>query len=292
MKILNFGSTNIDMTFSLDHIVQPGETISSYGMEIHAGGKGLNQSVALAKAGAEVYHGGLIGNDGAFLRETMEQAGVNCAYLYDSEGPNGNALIQVDKNGQNCIVLFGGSNDRVTEALADEILSHFEAGDWLLLQNEINLDAYIIDKAYERGMVIVLNPSPFNEKMHRCDLSKVSYFLMNEVEGAQITGKTKPREILAEALKRYPEAKIVLTLGGDGCCYQDREQYLEQGIFPVKAVDTTAAGDTFTGYFLASVMRGEPVARALALASKASSIAVTRPGASPSIPDAAEVVLD
>ncbi|MBQ4474258.1 MAG: ribokinase [Lachnospiraceae bacterium] len=291
MRILNFGSTNIDMTFTLDHIVQPGETISSYGMEIHPGGKGLNQSVALAKAGAEVYHGGLIGNDGAFLRKTMLDAGVNCDYLYDSEGPNGNALIQVDRNGQNCIVLFGGSNDQVTEELADEILSHFGAGDWLLLQNEINLDAYIIDRAYEKGMVIVLNPSPYNEKMEKCDLKKVSYFLMNEVEGGQITGKTEPKEILAEALRRFPEAKIVLTLGGDGCCYQDAEQYCEQGIFPVKAVDTTAAGDTFTGYFLASVMRGEPVARALKLASKASSIAVTRPGASPSIPAAEEVVI-
>ncbi|MBR1758924.1 MAG: ribokinase [Lachnospiraceae bacterium] len=292
MKILNFGSTNIDMTFTLDHIVQPGETISSYGMEIHPGGKGLNQSVALGRAGAEVWHGGLIGNDGAFLRDVLVDAGVHCDYLYDTDGPNGNALIQVDKNGQNCIVLFGGSNDKVTETLADEILSHFDAGDYLLLQNEINLDAYIIDRAYEKGMIIVLNPSPYNEKMEQCDLSKVTYFLMNEVEGAQITGKTAPKEILAEALRRWPHAKIVLTLGGDGCCYQNAEEYCEQGIFKVKAVDTTAAGDTFTGYFLASVMRGEPVKRALKLASKASSIAVGRPGASPSIPMADEVIID
>ena len=172
----------------------------------------------------------------------------------------------------------------------DETLSHFEKGDILLLQNEVNLLPYIVDKAWEKGMQIALNPSPFNEKLDAVDMAKISIFLLNEVEGGQVTGEKEPQAIIAKLLALYPHAKIVLTLGQDGSIYADGDQQVFQPIFPVKAVDTTAAGDTFTGFFLAGFAEGMDIPQALKMSAKASSIAVSRPGAVPSIPWRKEVM--
>lgn len=289
MKILNFGSLNYDFVYAVDHMVQPGETLASLKMETFPGGKGLNQSISLARAGAQVYHAGMVGEDGEFLLNICRENGVDCSNIRQIPGKSGHAIIQVDKTSQNCILLYGGSNRSMTKEFIDEVIGRFDKGDMILLQNEINLMDYIIDRAHEQGMVIALNPSPYDQAMEACDLSKVTYFLMNEIEGGQITGKKEPKEILDEVLNRFPEARIVLTLGKDGVVYRDKEQYHEQGIFKVKAVDTTAAGDTFTGYFLSGMLNGEPVDQVLRTASKASAIAVTREGATTSIPWRKEV---
>lgn len=290
MKVLNIGSMNLDHVYNVDHIVQPGETQATTGMNIFLGGKGMNQSIALAKAGADVYHGGLIGKDGQAFIEACREYGVNSDYIQKVEGKTGHAIIQIDKNAQNCILLYGGTNEKLTEEYVDEVISHFEKDDILLLQNEVNKIPYIVDKAYEKGMQIALNPSPFNEKLDAVDMSKISYFLMNEVEGGQITGLTEPDDIIAKVVELYPNAKIVLTLGSDGAIYADKEVRYHQPIFKVDAVDTTAAGDTFTGYFLAGIIDGMDIPDILKMSAKASSIAVTRQGAVPSIPYRKEVM--
>ena len=159
-----------------------------------------------------------------------------------------------------------------------------------LLQNEVNLLPYIVDKAYEKGMQIALNPSPFNEKLDDVDMKKISIFLLNEVEGFQLTGEKETDAIIAKLRSLFPHARIMLTLGKDGAVYVDEKQQVFQPIFPVKAVDTTAAGDTFTGYFLAGLADGLPMEEVLRMSAKASSIAVTREGAVPSIPYRAEVL--
>lgn len=289
MKVLNIGSMNLDMVYQMDHIVQPGETESSFGMNIFLGGKGINQSIAAAKAGAQVFHGGMIGPDGQPFLDACKEYGVDARHIRMVEGKSGHAIIQIDKNAQNSILLFGGANQMLTEDYVDGVLADFTAGDILLLQNEVNLLPYIVDKAWEKGMQIALNPSPYNKKLDAVDLSKVSIFLMNEVEGGQITGLTDPDQILADMLRRFPQAKIVLTLGKDGAVYADSTQKHFQPIFPVKAVDTTAAGDTFTGFFLAGLCENLPIPEILKRSAKASSIAVTRPGAVPSIPWREEV---
>lgn len=163
MKILNFGSLNIDYTYSVDHIVHPGETITSGSLEVFPGGKGLNQSIALARAGADVYHAGLIGEDGIFLRDLCRESGVKTGYIRETETRTGNAIIQVSEKGENCIILYPGANREQTEEYIDEVLKGFGEGDVLLLQNEINLLDYLISKGAEKGMKIVLNPSPFDE---------------------------------------------------------------------------------------------------------------------------------
>ena len=290
MKVLNIGSMNIDYVYNVDHIIMPGETEATGGMNVFLGGKGINQSMALAKAGVEVYHGGLIGEDGSAFLDACQEYGVNSQYIKTIPGKSGHTIIQLDKNAQNSILLYGGANQKLTEEYIDSVLADFDANDILLLQNEVNLLSYIVDKAYEKGMQIALNPSPFNEKLDEVDLKKVSIFLLNEVEGGQITGLVDPDEVLAKMREMFPDAKIVLTLGKDGAKYAQGDQVYHQPIFKVQAVDTTAAGDTFTGYFLSGLIEGMDIPDVLRMSAKASSIAVTRNGAVQSIPFKKEVL--
>lgn len=290
MKVLNIGSLNIDYVYSVDHIIQAGETETTDDRKIYLGGKGINQTIAVKKAGVEIYHAGLIGADGDMFIEACEKYGVNHAFIKKIDVGTGHAIIQVDKNAQNSILLYGGANQEFTKEYVDEILAHFGANDILMLQNEINLMPYIIDRAYEKGMQIVLNPSPYNEKLESCDMGKVSMLILNEIEGAQIAGSgLEPEQILDIILKKYPDIKIVLTLGKDGSIYADNKQRIVQPAFPVKAVDTTAAGDTFTGFFIAGWVENLPIEETMRMAAKAASIAVTRKGAVQSIPTRDEV---
>ena len=290
MKIYNLGSLNIDYVYSVPHFVQPGETLSSAKLEIFPGGKGMNQSVALAKAGARVIHGGRIGDNGGFLKDILGQAGADTSFVAVDASSTGHAMIQVDENGQNCILLFSGANHSFTEEFVREILADAQAGDIILLQNEINLLDVIFAVAAEKQLQIAFNPSPFTEDLLKLPLHQVKWWLCNEIEGGQLTGKSDPEEILISMQEKFPGSSIVLTLGKDGCMFTDGKQVLRQPIFPVKAVDTTAAGDTFTGFFLASVAEGKAVADALRIASRASSIAVSRMAASSSVPTLAEVL--
>ncbi len=290
MKILNFGSCNLDYVYSMEHIVVPGETASSRKLEIFPGGKGLNQSIAVAKAGAQIFHAGCVGEDGRLLKDTLTENGVHIEYLQEVPEKNGHAIIQVTGDGENSIVLYAGSNGMISEELIDRVLSDFAAGDILLLQNEINSVPLIVEKAYSKGMKIILNPSPYNEKIERIDLSKVSCLILNEVEAAGFSGTEDVGQSLDFLHKKYPGLEIMMTLGKNGCVYSDGVNRLYQPVFPVQAVDTTAAGDTFTGYFIAGMSENKSITEVLLMASAAAAIAVTRNGAAPSIPTKEEVV--
>lgn len=289
MKVLNYGSLNYDYVYLVKHMVQLGETISSSGMETHFGGKGLNQSIALAKAGADVYHAGMVGEDGDDLIAVCKKYGVHTDYITKQTGRSGHAIIQITPEGENCIILYSGSNGKNTEEKINEVLAGFEEGDLLLLQNEINLLDLLVEKAYDRKMKIVLNPSPMNEKLLNCDLNKISLFLLNEVEGEQLTKETEAERILERMRELYPNAEVVLTLGKEGSIYAGPGMNCACDSFAVEAVDTTAAGDTFTGYFIASMMENLPIQKTLKRCAKASAIAVSRMGAADSIPTAQEV---
>ena len=295
MKVLCFGSLNIDYTYKVPHFVKKGETLASERLQVFGGGKGLNQSVALAKAGTEVYHAGSIGQDGMFLLDMLKDAGANTDFVKILDTVRtGNAIIQNDKSGDNCIILYGGANQAITREQVDEVMSHFESGDYLVLQNEINELGYIVEKAHEKGMIIVLNPSPMNEKILALPLDVINYFNLNEVEAAQILGKEDKGEesweqIADDLLKKFPQATIVLTMGSEGSVFKNQKETVCQSIYKVQAVDTTAAGDTFSGYFIGGILGGLSAKEAMDQASKASAIAVTRKGAAPSIPVLAEV---
>jgi len=290
MKILSYGSLNIDYVYNVDHIAKEGETISSQTLDVIPGGKGLNQSIALAKAGATVYHAGKIGSEGTFLLDWCRAQGVHTEWIsIEEDTRTGHAIIQVDECGQNSIVLFGGSNQKQSKKQIDEVLVHFQKGDILLLQNEINELPYLIEEGYKKGMIVVLNPSPMNVNIFECDLNKVNLFFLNEVEGEQLTGVSDEAEICRRLKENYPSGKFVLTLGSKGAYYVDDRETLFQEAFQVDVVDTTAAGDTFTGYFLFNLLERKPIKECLRIATKAASIAVSRKGASASIPNKYEL---
>lgn len=286
-KILNYGSLNIDKIFSLDHIVKPGETISSYSYKSSAGGKGCNQAGALAKAGCDVYMAGKMGPDGLFIIDLLKSYNVNTDYIKTNAKVSGQALIQVSKDGQNSIILSAGANIENTCSEIDETLKHFSNGDFLILQNEINNIEYLINKGYEKGLIICFNPSPFTDNILSFPLEKVSYFFVNEIEAAQITKTNNTNDydkILNDIKNKFPSASIIMTIGKQGAFYAKDNIKVHQPIIDAPVVDTTAAGDTFMGYFIASIIKGYDVEEALFFATKASAVTVSKSGALVSIP--------
>ena len=290
MKILNFGSCNIDYVYSLDHIVSVGETETTHKLEIFPGGKGLNQSIAVAKAGAKIYHAGCVGCDSDMLTDILSNNSVDTSYLSKMNEKNGHAIIQVGSKGENSIFLYPGTNEMISKDYIDYVLENFGQDDIILLQNEISNIDYIVERAYEKQMCIILNPSPFNEKLNKIDFNKLTYIILNEVEAKAISDCDSPEESLAYIKNEYPNLKVVLTLGSNGSIYADGLCKVYQPAFKVNVVDTTAAGDTFTGYFVAELLKGSDYQKILKLASAAAAIAVSRKGAAPSIPDQGEVI--
>ena len=291
MKVLVFGSANIDRTYSVDHVVVGGETISSASLTEFCGGKGFNQAVAFSRAGCEVFFAGAIGPDGDLLENTLKANKVNTDYLKHVDAPTGHAIIQVTSDGTNSIIISAGANGMITHEDVDSVLSAFSKGDLVVLQNEISSVDYIIDKANELGLNIALNPSPFDRRIESCDLNAVDFLMVNEIEGAAISGESEPEKILQCIHQKYQNMNIVLTLGECGSCFMGSNGIATKcSIYHSKAVDTTAAGDTFTGYFLSEMIISKNVEKALKTAAVASGISVSRNGASTSIPYRNEVL--
>lgn len=292
MQFLNYGSINIDLIFSVDHIVLGGETEPSTKLVRSAGGKGANQSAALAKAGATVFHAGKIGEDGRFLLSLLQSYGVDTSFVRIGSGSTGQAIIQLDKHKQNAILLYGGGNREITKEEIDETLEHFGSDTLLVLQQEIVHTAYLIERAKVRGLSICINLAPFDDSVFSLPLNLVDLIVVNEIEGAalaRVGENTGYEEILMRLMGAYPQAEILLTVGKQGAWYGGKGKKIHQDVYPAKVVDTTAAGDTFIGFYLASLARGYTVEQALASASKASALAVSQLGAMASIPLADQV---
>lgn len=292
MRVLNFGSLNIDHVYQVDHIVRPGETIPSLAYAIHAGGKGANQSMALARAGATVCHVGQLGPEGEWLRRKLADAGVDVWWLRTVDEPGGHAIIQVDRAGENAIVLHGGANRTLSAELLAEALGSCDVGDWLLVQNETNRVAEAIRAAHARGLRVCLNPAPMTPDVRDFPLNLVDCLILNETEATGLTGLHGPDGML-EALAALTPAEAILTLGADGVCFRDRGAVRHVPAAQVsQVVDTTGAGDTFVGYFLASRMRGAATAEAVADGCRAAARCVEQPGAMDSIPRREELAKD
>lgn len=290
MKVLVFGSANIDRTYAVDHFVAAGETLSAVKMESFCGGKGFNQAIAFARAGSDVYFAGAVGDDGGFLVDTLIDNHVNTDFLKRLSAPSGHAIIQVTPDGQNSIIILAGTNGMIDHDDVDRVFAAFSAGDLLVLQNEVSSVDYMISQAKDKGMLVALNPSPFNEKVQNYDLSKVDYLLVNEVEAGFLTGCDVPEDMARAIQQMYPSVNLVLTLGSNGSMFVGvAGRAFRCGIYETKAVDTTAAGDTYTGYFLSEAMASGNMENAMIKASIASGISVSRPGASQSIPNSDEV---
>lgn len=291
MKILSFGSMNIDNTYSVDEFVQPGETMTAKNLSKFCGGKGLNQSIALASAGADVAHFGCVGEDGDILLDMLISRGVNTDSVIKIDNiTSGHAIIQVDSHGQNSILLYPGANRRMTPELIDRELEKYNCGDWLLIQNETNCLEYIIRAANKKGMKIAFNPSPMDETVSTLPLELVDLFLVNEIEGAAVTGKEITEEITAEFEKLFPNAAVILTLGKKGSIFKSEKDMLFQPSYCGTVKDTTGAGDTYTGFFIANYIKGVSPQECMRIAAMASTVQISRDGAAIAIPTKQEVL--
>ncbi len=296
MRFLVIGSLNVDMLFLVPHIVRAGETIQSGGLKLSAGGKGANQAASMGKAGLPVSFAGKIGNDGIWILELLKGYGVDVSQTVVSmDVHTGQAIIQIDEEGQNSIILNPGGNMEFTIEEISFIMSSFEEGDVLVLQNEINLIPEIILKAKDKGMRIVFNPSPFDDGILDYPLDGIDLFFVNEIEGAALAQTAVPHDeagyeaVLGILSEKYPKAGIVLTAGKRGAYFKDPSGSCYAPIVDFPVVDTTGAGDTFCGYFLAGIYMGRSPQKSLELASLASAYAVSRPGAMQSMPTISEV---
>lgn len=284
IKVLNIGSINIDYVYQMKAFVKAGETVASTRMDTYLGGKGANQSVALAKAGVAVRHAGNIAKTDGWIIDQLSGWGVDTRFIFDDYETTGHAIIQVDSEGENAIFLHGGANLEFTESQIIELLSHYNKGDILILQNEINLVPFIIKEAHKRGLQIFVNPAPMTHKVKSWPLEMIDFLVINESEGAALSGKQEDKEIIDKLLLDYPDTNIIYTMGSNGSIYTDKNQQINQAAEQVMAVDTTSAGDTFIGYFIAGIVRGLSIRECLEQATKASAVTVTRAGGAVSIP--------
>ncbi len=292
MRVLNFGSLNLDYVYHVPRFVRPGETLAAESRGVMPGGKGMNQSVALARAGCPVYHAGCVGEGGGELKKLLEDSGADTSFLRQVSEIQGHTVIQVAPDGENCILLYGGSNLCVTKEQVSSTLARFGPGDWLLTQNEISGLPFIVEEGYRRGLTVVLNLSPCGPAVRETDLNKVSWLLINEVEAEQMTGTGDPDGAWARLNAEYPRLSVLITLGDKGSvCFTGGEngRRVWQDAFRVRAADTTGAGDTYTGFFLAALTEGLPLEKCMARASRAAALSVTRPGAAASIPRKEEI---
>ena len=289
MTVINLGSINIDHVYQVPHFVNPGETLASSGYIKLLGGKGANQSIALAQAGIEVKHVGLVNEEHCNIKQQLIRKGIDCKFVKMSEKSTGHAMIQVNENGENAIVLFAGANHDFTEQHTRQAFSSNGAGDWMLTQNETNCIGESMQVAKDSGLKIAFNPAPMTESVRDLPLHLVDLFIVNEIEAASLAGAESMDDIEHYFKTELPNAQVIITLGKKGAVMLSQSERISVSAFVVDAVDTTAAGDTFIGFFLSSYIQESDAEHALRIACAASAIAVTRQGAAQSIPNLDEV---
>ena len=292
-KLVNLGSLCIDHVYGVPAITGPGETVASVAYEVFPGGKGLNQSIAAARAGIDVVHVGCVGADGEWLRDTLAGEGVDVSALRVAPGASGHAVIQVNDAGENAIVITGGANRVLDGSDIEQALAQVEPADWLMLQNEINDLDTVLRLAGEQGCRVAFNVAPVDGREAGYDLSTTGLLIVNEIEAAALAGIDADADdwstVMTALADRAPTADIVLTLGVDGLVYSRAGELATLPAYEVDAVDETAAGDAFIGFLMASLIQGAPMERALRMGAAAGALAVTRAGAASSLPRLPEV---
>ena len=283
MTIFNLGSINIDHIYRMEHLPRPGETLMAAEVSSVLGGKGANQSIAAARAGADIRHIGAVGALDGWTLETLVAAGVDTTHTLSLPGPSGHAVIYVDAAAENTIVLFGGANQQIAQDQIDAALAKAKPGDWFLLQNETNLGTHAAAKAAALGLKVCYSAAPFDPGAVRGVLPFTDLLIVNEIEERSI------REAMPDLSARLDQIAVVTTLGRKGARYADPRQRLEVAAYAVDAVDSTGAGDTFLGYLLAAIDAGAGIEVALKRASAAAAIKVSRRGTSSGIPNQTEV---
>ncbi|WP_226782498.1 ribokinase [Oceaniglobus trochenteri] len=285
MPLHNLGSINIDLVYRVPHITAPGETLVSRGLERGLGGKGANTSIALAQSGAAVLHYGAIGPDGGWTLDELGDRGVDCTHVQRLDTPTGQAVIQVSDDGENAITLLKGANWEFSAEIAETIIANAAPGDWLVIQNETAHVPEVAARAKAAGLSVAYAAAPFDAEATRAVLPHITLLALNEIEAGQL------EQALGQSLDSLDLEMVLVTRGAEGASLKPRagEAILQPAARAERVVDTTAAGDTFLGFFLGRLSLGDPLDEALGMASAASAITVARPGAGGSIPSLDEV---
>ena len=283
MAIWNLGSINADYVYSVPHIPAPGETLASTNRSVFLGGKGANMSVAAARAAAQVKHIGAVGDDGAWAVETLLEYGVDTRYITTVDVETAHAIIAVDANSENMIILHSGANVEIPQSLLQNALSEAQTGDWFVTQNETNLQRTGAQLAKKMGLRVAYAAAPFDAERVQAVLEHLDFLILNEVEAEQL------KQATGQAAADLGVADVIVTLGADGADWYGPNGKAHFGAIKVDPVDTTGAGDTFTGYVLAGLDRGMPMEQAINQATKAGALMVTRHGTADVIPDLLEV---
>jgi ribokinase len=277
MTVFNMGSINIDHIYVMPHLVKPGETLAATSYEAALGGKGANQSIAIARAGSPVFHGGMINISDAGWLDGMTEAGVDIRFVIRGEEmPTGHAIVAVDEaGGENQIILSPSSNAAIPDDLISDMLAEAAPGDWALAQNEINQTAAFLNAAKNKDLQICYSAAPFVAETAASLLPIVDLLVVNEIEA----------RALADHLGAAVDTPhLIITKGAGGADYIHDGKTRHTPAVPADAVDTTGAGDTYLGYVLAGLDQGMEMGDAMGLAAKAAALQVSRPGASEAIP--------
>jgi ribokinase len=283
MTIWNLGSNNTDIIYSVPHIPAPGETLSSTGRSVFLGGKGANMSVAAARAGAHVRHIGAIAPESKWTRDRLLEYGIDTRSVIEIDADPAQAIISVAEDGENAILLHTGANGAIPEDHVKQSLTEADVGDWVVTQNETNAQHTALALGKEMGLRVAYAAAPFSADAVQSVLSLLDFLILNEIEMAQLS------DALGKSASELGIETVIVTKGADGADLYRNGEMSHFDALPVTPVDTTGAGDTFTGYVLAGLDRGLPVEQAVQLAIKASALMVTRKGTADVIPDLLDV---
>ncbi len=285
MAIWNLGSINADMVYALPHLPVAGETLAATGLDQFLGGKGANMSVAAARAGSTVHHIGAVGPEGSWAVQRLMEYGVDTRHIATLDLPTGHAIIAVDTSGENQIILFPGANHAISSNQIGQALSEAASGDTLVLQNETNLQPEAVEMAQKLGLKVAYAAAPFEAEAVQAVLPFLDLLFLNAVEAEQL------QQAIGKAPQDLGVADVIVTLGSKGARHFDVATGNTRDVpaLPVTPVDTTGAGDTFTGYVLSGLDRGLPMPQAMAQAARAGALMVTRHGTADVIPDLKEV---
>jgi ribokinase len=283
MAIWNLGSINADVVYSVPHIPVPGETLSSTNRRVFLGGKGANMSVAAARAAARVHHIGAVGQDGRWAVERLLEYGVDTRNIAELDTETAQAIIMVDAQGENAIVLHPGANVKIPQTALQTAMAEAQTGDWLVIQNETNLQRTAAQLGKKMGLRVAYAAAPFDAERVMAVLPHLDFLILNAVEADQL------KQATGQSPDKLPVRDVIVTLGADGADWYGTSGREHFPAIKVDAVDTTGAGDTFTGYVLAGLDRGMPMGQAIAQATKAGALMVTRHGTADVIPDLSEV---
>ena len=284
MAIWNLGSINIDHVYRLDHLPRAGETLAARSYAVGLGGKGANQSIAAARAGRLVFHLGAVGPGDDWVIEALRAAGICPEQIQrPADQATGHAIILLDAEAENSIVIHPGANRAICEETLAQALAPVAAGDTLLIQNETNGQVAAARIGRAAGARVIYSAAPFDLESVAAVMPHVSILSMNAGEA---------EALLAAFPGELPVEGLLITRGAEGAEYRDLTsgQVWRQPAFRVHPVDTTGAGDTFTGYFATALDRGDPIPEALRTASAAAALQVTRRGAAGAIPAMDEVL--